>query len=106
MGFFSSLFGTADNTKLITVIKEGAFLVDVRSPSEFASGSVKGAVNIPLDNLQQQLTKFKGKQNIVVFCRSGNRSSMAKNILTQSGFKNVTDGGTWQNVNEVLKNGS
>ena len=38
MGFFSALFGTADNSKLIAVIKEGAFLVDVRSPSEFASG--------------------------------------------------------------------
>ena len=102
MGFFSALFGTADNSKLIAVIKEDAFLVDVRSPSEFASGSVKGAVNIPLDNLHQQLTKFKGKQHIVVFCRSGNRSSMAKNMLSQSGFQNVTNGGTWKNVNEVL----
>jgi phage shock protein E len=104
MGFFSAFFGTADNSKLIEVINQGALLVDVRSPSEFASGSVKGAVNIPLDNLQQQITKFKATQNIVVFCRSGHRSSMAKNILTQSGFKNVTDGGTWKNVNEVLKN--
>ena len=76
----------------------------VRSPGEFASGSDKGAVNIPLDNLRQQLTKFKGKQHIVVFCRSGNRSSMAKNMLSQSGFQNVTDGGTWQNVNKVLTN--
>lgn len=104
MGLFSALFGTADNSKLIAVIKEGAFLVDVRSPSEFASGSVKGAVNIPLDNLQYQFAKFKGKQHIVVFCRSGNRSSMAKNILSQSGFQNVTDGGTWQNVKKVLAN--
>ena len=102
MGFFSALFGNADNTKLTEVVREGAFLVDVRSPSEFASGSVKGAVNIPLDNLQQQIATFKGKQNIVVFCRSGNRSSMAKNILSQSGFQNVIDGGTWKNVNEVL----
>jgi phage shock protein E len=104
MGFFSALFGNADNTKLTEVVRAGAFLVDVRSPSEFASGSVKGAVNIPLDNLQQQIVKFKGKQNIVVFCRSGNRSSMAKKILSQSGFQNVIDGGTWKNVNEVLKN--
>lgn len=104
MGFFSSFFGKADDTKLVTVINQGAFLVDVRSPGEFALGSVNGAVNIPLDNLQQQFAKFKGKQNIVVFCRSGNRSSMAKNILTQSGFKNVTDGGTWQNVAKVLTN--
>lgn len=102
MGFFSALFGNADNTKLTEVVRAGAFLVDVRSSSEFASGSVKGAVNIPLDNLQQQIATFKGKQNIVVFCRSGNRSSMAKNILSQSGFQNVIDGGTWKNVNEVL----
>lgn len=104
MGFFSSMFGTPDNTKLANAIKEGAFLVDVRSPGDFSSGSVKGAVNIPLDNLQQQLTKFKGKQNIVVFCRSGNRSSMAKSMLTQNGYSNVVDGGTWQNVNKVLTN--
>ncbi|TCD01532.1 rhodanese-like domain-containing protein [Pedobacter psychroterrae] len=102
MGIFSSIFGTSDQTKLAEVINEGAFLVDVRSPGEFSSGSVKGAVNIPLDSLQQQLTKFKGKQNIVVFCRSGNRSSMAKSILSQHGYPDVVDGGTWQNVNKVL----
>ena len=102
MGFFSSLFDTSGNIELTEVIKKGAFLVDVRSPGEFSSGSVKGAVNIPLDNIQQQIAKFKGKQNIVVFCRSGNRSSMAKNILAQNGYHNVVDGGTWQNVNKVL----
>lgn len=104
MGFFSSLFGTPDNTLLAETIKKGAFLVDVRSAAEFFSGSVKGAVNIPLDNLQQQFSKFKGKQNIVVFCRSGNRSNMAKHILAQNGYPHVVDGGTWQNVNNVLAN--
>ena len=104
MGLFSSLFGTPDNTRLAEAIKKGAFLVDVRSPGEFSSGSVNGAVNIPLDNLQQQLVKFKGKKNIVVFCRSGNRSNMAKSILAQNGYPNVLDGGTWQNVNNVLTN--
>ena len=102
MGLFSSLFGTSDNTILAEVIKKGAFLVDVRSPGEYSSGSVSGAVNIPLDTIQQQLDKFKGKQNIVVFCRSGSRSNMAKNILSQNGFQNVVDGRTWENVNSVL----
>lgn len=104
MGLFSSLFGTPDNTGLVEAIKKGAFLVDVRSPGEFSSGSVKGAVNIPLDNLQQQLAKFKGKENVVVFCRSGNRSSIAKSILAQNGHPNAVDGGTLQNVNNVLTN--
>lgn len=102
MGFFSSIFGKTDNSQLIEAIKEGAFLVDVRSSGEFASGSVKGAVNIPLDRLQSQLAKFKGKKNIVVFCLSGGRSSQAKSILEQNGFQNIINGGGWQNVNQVV----
>ncbi|MBB6326622.1 rhodanese-related sulfurtransferase [Algoriphagus iocasae] len=102
MNFFSALFGTTDNTKLKEAIAEGAFLVDVRSAGEFASGSAKGAVNIPLDRINSQLAKFKGKKNIVVFCRSGNRSAQAKSILEQNGFQNVVNGGTWNNVSECL----
>ncbi|MFC3879872.1 rhodanese-like domain-containing protein [Algoriphagus namhaensis] len=102
MSFFSALFGSTDNTKLTEAIKEGAFLVDVRSAGEFASGSVKGAVNIPLDKIGSQLAKFKGKKNIVVFCRSGNRSGQAKSILEQNGFQNVINGGTWSNVNQYV----
>ncbi|HAR19130.1 MAG TPA: sulfurtransferase, partial [Cytophagales bacterium] len=64
-------------------------------------GSVKGAVNIPLDEVQRQLSKFKDKQNIVVFCRSGSRSSQAKSILESNGFQNVINGGTWENVNSI-----
>jgi len=104
MGILSALFGFANNSKLTEVIKEGAFLVDVRTAGEFASGSVKGATNIPLDKLPSQLAKFKNKSNIVVFCRSGARSGQAKSILEQNGFKNVINGGTWQNVNSVVNN--
>jgi len=100
--FFKNLFGGGNNDALAAILKEGAFLVDVRTPQEFAGGSVQGAVNIPLDQLPKQLTKLKNKKHIVVFCRSGNRSGMAKSILTQNGFSNVTNGGTWQNVNQLL----
>lgn len=102
MGFFSSIFGSTDNSKLLEAIQEGAFLVDVRSAGEFASGSAKGAVNIPLDRIGSQLSKFKGKKNIVVFCRSGNRSSQAKSILEQNGFQNVSNGGTYQNFSKCV----
>lgn len=104
MGFFSALFGKTDNVALTEAVNNGAFLVDVRTPAEFSTGSVKGAVNIPLDKVQSQLTKFKDKKNIVVFCRSGNRSSQAKSILEQNGFQNVINGGTWENVNQVVNN--
>lgn len=98
-GIFNNLFGqNKDNEALTEAVKNGSFIVDVRTPAEFASGSIKGAVNIPLDKIQSQLAKFKDKKNIVVFCRSGARSSQAKSILNQNGFRNVVNGGTWKNV--------
>ena len=104
MGIFGNIFGgNSNNENLATLINDGAFLVDVRSPGEFAEGNAKGSVNIPLDQLQNQLAKFKDKENIVVFCRSGNRSSQAKSILEQNGFTNVTNGGTWQDIVLLLK---
>ena len=103
MNLFQKLFGQAPAINLQSVVDEGAFLVDVREPAEFAGGSTKGAVNIPLGTVASQLNKFKGKENIIVFCRSGNRSGQAKTILEQNGFKNVVNGGTWQNVNQFVK---
>lgn len=102
MGFLSNLFGGQSTSNLKSIIEEGAYLVDVRTPSEFAEGHVKGSVNIPLDVIPNQIQKFKDKKNIVVFCRSGNRSGQAKLILENSGLKNVTNGGTWLDVNKFV----
>jgi rhodanese-related sulfurtransferase len=102
MGFFSDLFGKTDNSQLQEAISAGAFLVDVRTPREFSEGSAAGAVNIPLDKIKQQLVKFKNKNAVVVFCRSGGRSSQAKSILEENGIQHVTNGGTWQNVNRIV----
>ena len=103
MNIFQSLFGGGQTVGLKNVINEGAFLVDVRTPGEFAEGHVKGSVNIPLNTVASQLSKFKNKKNIVVFCRSGGRSSQAKSILNQKGFTNVVNGGTWHHVNQFVK---
>ena len=111
--FFSSSTISAQNTKATIkkpttqkvkpITKKEIFYVDVRTPAEFAQGSVKGAVNIPLDQVEKQLVKFKGKKNIIVFCRSGSRSNQAKAILEQNGITNVTNGGSWEDVNAKLK---
>ena len=103
MSLFQNVFGGGQTANLKAIIEQGAFLVDVREPGEFAGGTAKGAVNIPLGSVAAELKKFKGKENIVVFCRSGNRSGQAKTILEQNGFKNVVNGGTWEEVNQVLK---
>ncbi|MBM3410697.1 MAG: rhodanese-like domain-containing protein [Bacteroidetes bacterium] len=101
-GLLSQLLGQSGNNELSEAFKNGAFLVDVRTPGEFAGGSVPGAVNIPLDQVSSQISRFKGKKGVVVFCKSGMRSGQAKGILDQNGIPQVINGGTWQNVNKVV----
>jgi rhodanese-related sulfurtransferase len=103
--FLKKLFSGGDNTELQNAINDkNTFLVDVRTSGEFKSGSVAGAVNIPLNTLQSNLSKFKNKKNVVVFCASGMRSSQAKSILSRNGISNVYNGGPWHKV-QRLKQG-
>lgn len=103
LNFLKNLFNPAPKPDLQLLINEGAFLVDVRSPKEFAQSKINGSVNIPLDSIPSQIHKFKNKKHIIVFCRSGNRSSMAKSILKRNGFTNVANGGSFNNVNQFVK---
>lgn len=84
------------------LIKNGAFLVDVRTPQEYAEEHIENSVNIPLDSIVNNLEAFKDKNHIIVFCRSGNRSGMAKSILEQHKFTNVTNGGTLQDIKHLI----
>ncbi len=81
-------------------ILQNAIVVDVRTPSEYHQGHYPGAVNIPLNEVTQRLDEFKEmKQPIVVYCLSGNRSSMAVSLLKQTGINQVYNGG---GINDLL----
>lgn len=73
------------------VTEQGALLVDVRTPEEFGSGHVDGALNVPVGELEAKLATFPAKknQNVLVYCRSGRRSAKAAMILTKAGFTKV-----------------
>lgn len=74
------------------LVEEGATLVDVRSPSEYASGHIDGAVNIPVGELGRRLDELPDKaQPIVVYCRSGARSGSAKSLLDSKGYQKVVN---------------
>ena len=103
MSIFQQLYGIGKKVDLKNIIEQGAFLVDVRTTSEFAQGHVKGSVNIPLDKIAEKLDQFEGRKNIIVFCLSGGRSTQARLILEKNGFTNVIDGGTWEHVNQYVK---
>lgn len=68
---------------------DGITLVDVRTPDEFALGAIKGAVNIPLDDLRGRLADIPADKPVVVYCAVGLRGYLASNILLQNGFKDV-----------------
>jgi len=77
------------------LVAEGAILVDVRTPKEFARGSVPGAKNVPYENLLQKLDAFgTHEQTVIVFCESGRRAGLAKEILVQQGWKEVHNMGS------------
>ena len=101
INFIKKLFSN-NNAEIKSIINDNAFLVDVRTPSEFYNGNVSSSINIPLDTIQSKIDKFKNKKHVVVFCQSGIRSRMAKSILERNGITNVTNAGTWNKVNKLL----
>lgn len=99
MELLKNMLGLGPKVDYAELIKNGAAVVDVRSRGEFAGGHAKGAVNIPLDQLNSNLGRFKSKDQVIITCcASGMRSSSAKQILKQAGFVNVHNAGPWQNV--------
>lgn len=80
--------------------EEGAFILDVRTQQEWDAGHIPGATLIPLDQLPDRLDEVPQDVDIVVVCRSGNRSASGRDILLGAGFSAVTsmDGGVnaWQ----------
>jgi rhodanese-related sulfurtransferase len=64
-------------------------LVDVRGPDEYKKGTIEGAINIPVDTFNDRLSELNKEKKIIVFCRTGTRSSAAKGILVRNGFKKV-----------------
>lgn len=70
------------------LVEQGALLVDVRTPEEYADGHIEGALNIPLSELPNRVDELRGS-NVVLYCRSGNRSHAAQQLLKEQGFSEV-----------------
>ena len=70
--------------------KNGAFVLDVREPSEWAQGHIQGAVLIPLGSLASRLNEVPKNKQVVVYCHTGNRSAQGRDILKNAGFPLVT----------------
>lgn len=97
------LLGFGPSVDFAQLIKDGGVIVDVRTKGEYAGGSIKGSLNIPLDQLTANLAKFKNKdQAIITCCASGMRSASAKSILKSKGYTNVHNGGSWLSLRNKI----
>ena len=65
---------------------EGTYVLDVRSPEEYASGHVPGAVNIPYDQIAARMAEVSKDKDVVLYCKSGRRAGIAAEALAGQGY--------------------
>jgi len=88
----------------IEKFKNGAIVIDVRTPSEFASEHHQGAVNIPLDNLSQITTVVEDKsRSILLYCHSGARAVAACSRLRRMDYQDVHNIGSYSRAKKVMR---
>lgn len=83
-------------------LADGALLIDVRTPEEFAAGHAKAAINLPLADIQNgQLPQVAKDHPIYLYCRSGNRSGIAVGVLKQQGYSKLVNLGGLGNLQRL-----
>jgi len=86
----------------IELIANDYYLIDVRTPEEFKSGYLEDAINIEWQNIKNLNKEIKKDDKIYLYCRSGNRSGKATDILINLGYENVKNIGGIKEASESL----
>jgi|TARA_B110000879_G_scaffold191261_1_gene256278 phage shock protein E len=103
MSILKKIFGikTTDYNQLM---KDGAIVIDVRTPGEFNSGHINGSTNVPLDKIRSKINKIGNLKTSIIFCcASGMRSGQATSIAKSKGIV-AYNGGGWSSLNRKLNN--
>ena len=96
------LLGLTPKVNYKDLVGRGAQIIDVRTPGEFKSGHIRGALNIPLQTISSQMGRIKKDKPVITCCASGMRSASAKSILKSNGFEEVHNGGGWMTLQSKL----
>lgn len=86
-------YTTVTVQELKTAYDAGAYVLDVRTPAEFAEGHIARAVNLPLDTVEARAGEVPAGRPVYVICRSGSRSAQASDILKKAGKEVINVGG-------------
>jgi phage shock protein E len=84
-------------------LKSGALLIDVRSPAEYATGHLQGAINMPLQQIDLLIEGYVKDKNqvLLLHCQSGPRSGMAKNRLNALGYARAYNVGSYDRAKHI-----
>ena len=86
----SDYYAIANTDALKSIVKrDNAALIDVRQPSEYSSGHIPNAINIPLQTLVTNLDKIPGDRPVILYCATGYRTAMGVMTLQMLGHTNV-----------------
>jgi rhodanese-related sulfurtransferase len=80
---------TASNDELQAKLNDDVTVIDVREPAEYAFGHIPGAVSMPLGELEALAENLDKTKETFIICRTGSRSDLAAQKLTENGFTNV-----------------
>ena len=96
--------GQISADQAVARLKQGAVLIDVRSPAEYGAGHLKGAINIPLQEIDSLIGRqVKDKDQVLLLhCQSGMRSGMAKNRLNALGYTRAYNLGSYDRAAHIV----
>ncbi|MFV9681202.1 rhodanese-like domain-containing protein [Pseudomonas sp. NY15367] len=90
---------------LASLQRADSLLIDVRSAEEFSAGALPGAIRIGHDEIAAQITSIAANkdQPLVLYCRSGRRSGLAKQSLEELGYRQVINAGAYDDLRPLLE---
>lgn len=101
-GLLKKGLGLGGGVDLAGLVRQGARILDVRSPEEYREGHIDGSVNVPVQVLPTRLAALPKDKPIITCCASGARSETARRILAAAGFAEVHNGGGWRSLRSQL----
>jgi phage shock protein E len=99
------VFGQVSEARARELVQRGALLLDVRTPEEFRSGHLRGAVNVPYQEVGQRIVSLAPDKSspVLVYCLSGGRSGIAKSNLRRLGYAEAHNLGSLKRARKIVE---
>lgn len=107
LGAFGAQAGDVNQSAALDLLKrDDSLLIDVRSAEEFSDGALPGAIRIGHEEIAQQIASVAPDKDrpLVLYCRSGRRSSLAQQTLEEMGYSQVINAGAYEDLLPLLEN--